>query len=49
VETMGLSNQKPLTIKPYPMKIRNEYSAHIGTFTRSENFLMQRKGFLLAR
>ena len=24
VETGGLSNQKPLTIKPYPMKIREQ-------------------------
>jgi hypothetical protein len=25
-ENSGLSNQKPLTIKPYPMKIRDEAS-----------------------
>jgi len=28
-ENRGLSNQKPLTIKPYPMKIRNEYTVFI--------------------
>ena len=31
----GLSNQIPLTIKPYPMKIQNEYTAlHV----QKENF-----------
>ena len=26
-KTAGAANQKPLTIKPYPMKIRNEYNS----------------------
>jgi hypothetical protein len=36
----GAFNQKPLTIKPYPMKIRNEYMHHYELKKHPGNFLI---------
>ena len=36
----GAFNQKPLTIKPYPMKIRNEYMHHYDLKDHPGDFLI---------
>ena len=36
------ANQKPLTIKPYPMKIRNKYKYYLDLNNLHDKFLIQR-------
>ena len=39
-ECRGATNQKPLTIKPYPMKIHNEYKSSLRFKEIVANFFM---------